>query len=100
MLAWRGERMMERAVLERFENGHAVIVLESKRILAVERSVLPGDVREGDILRVAFTDGVVTYTEVDVAATAALRKRIEENLERLRLERPIRRSDDNGSVSR
>lgn len=91
---------MERAVLERFENGHAVIVLESKRILAVERSVLPGDVREGDILRVAVTDGVVTYTEVDVAATAALRKRIEENLERLRLERPIRRSDDNGSVSR
>ena len=61
-------------IIDRFEGEWAVIEWDGK-VFNLPRSLLPGEAREGDVLRLA--------AEVDLRATSDRRKRIRELEDRL-----------------
>jgi hypothetical protein len=65
-----------KAVVDRFENGYAVVLLGDEEIeLAVARELLPQEVREGSWLRVRF--------ELDPEETKKQEARVRELLKKL-----------------
>ncbi len=76
---------MEQAVIDRIENGIAVVLIgEAERQVNVPRKQLPKGAREGHWLKVEMAGDQIIRIELDPEATAAARKRIEEKLDRLR----------------
>ena len=77
--------MTETAVIDRFENGWAVLLVgEDERQLDVDRTQLPLDAKEGDWLQVEIADDRLVRAVVDAEATAQASQRIMSKLERLR----------------
>lgn len=77
--------MSERAVIDRFEDGKAVLLVgEDEKQLVVERVSLPAGAREGHWLKVTIEDGRLLEATIDLPATEEARARIAEKLERLR----------------
>jgi hypothetical protein len=75
----------EQGVIDRFEGEYAVILVgQAQRPLDVARAILPPTAREGDWLRIQFVDHQVTAIELDLETTAAVRRRIQAKLARLR----------------
>lgn len=64
----RPSQLPERAVVDRFENGHAVLIVDGMQ-QTVDRARLPPEAREGDV--VDLVAGCV-----DREATEALRQRL------------------------
>jgi hypothetical protein len=78
--------MIERAAIDRFENGWAVLFVgEDERKVNVPRSMLPRHVSEGQWLRIEFDGEEIVSVEIDKEETARVKKRISEKLARLRL---------------
>ena len=76
---------MESAVIDRFENGWAVLLVgEDERKLEVERTQLPSEAKEGDWLQVEIEGERLVNVTVDPEATAQARQRIMSKLELLR----------------
>ncbi|MDA8217325.1 MAG: DUF3006 domain-containing protein [Dehalococcoidales bacterium] len=77
--------MKQAAVIDRFENGWAVVLVgEDERLLNVPRKQLPRGAREGTWLQVELEGDSLISATVDREATARARKRVMEKLERLR----------------
>ncbi len=75
----------EQGVIDRFEGEYAVILVgQAQRPLDVARTILPPTAREGDWLRIQFVDHQVKAVELDPETTAAVRRRIQAKLARLR----------------
>ena len=80
-----GDLVSERAVVDRFEDGKAVLlVADEERQMIVDRSALPFGTKEGDWLRITIQDGLLAGVQIDEAETEAARLRIADKLERLR----------------
>lgn len=76
---------MEQAVIDRIEDGIAVILLgEAERQVNVPRKQLPKGAREGHWLKVEMAGDQIMRIELDREATETARKLIEEKFERLR----------------
>jgi hypothetical protein len=76
---------MEQAVIDRIENGIAVVLIgEAERQVNVPREQLPKGAREGAWLKVEMAADQIVRIELDREATEAARKRIAEKLEKLR----------------
>ncbi len=77
--------MIEKAVIDRFENGFAVLLVgETNRRVNVPRKRLPKGVKEGIWLKVEFEGEEMLSAEIDAEETELAKKRIAEKLERLR----------------
>ena len=75
----------ERAVIDRFEGRHAVLLVSDEGLpVDVFRRQLPRNAREGHWLRITLRDGEIVQVSVDEAATEEARRRIQKKLERLR----------------
>ena len=84
----------DRGVIDRFEGSLAVLVLtgpDEQR--QVERSQLPSEVAEGDVVFVTRADGRVTVIGIDRATTDARQRDAERRLKRLRQTRSSGRFD-------
>ncbi|MBO9374830.1 MAG: DUF3006 domain-containing protein [Chloroflexus sp.] len=82
----------EQGVIDRFEGEYAVILVgQAQRPLDVARAILPPTAREGDWLRIQFVDHQVKAIELDPETTAAVRRRIQAKLARLRRGEHLRR---------
>ena len=80
-----GEMMIEKAVIDRFENGLAVLLVgETNRLVNVARKQLPKHVKEGTWLKVEFEGEELRSAEIDAEETENAKKRIAEKLEMLR----------------
>jgi hypothetical protein len=76
---------MEQAVIDRFEEGWAVILVgDDERRVDVRRDQLPAGAGEGDWLQVDLREDRLVQAILDEAATAQARRRIHDKLERLR----------------
>jgi hypothetical protein len=76
---------MEQAVIDRFEGMVAVLLVgEERQPLDVPRSALPPGAGPGQWLQIVVESGRVVQVELDLAATEAAQRRIQEKLERLR----------------
>jgi len=77
--------MIEKAVIDRFEEGRAVLLVgEKEKKVIVPRKSLPRGAREGHWLKVEFERGELMSAAIDEEETAKTRQRIAEKLERLR----------------
>ena len=77
--------MKEKAVIDRFEGEHAVLLLgDGEKQLVVPRKSLPGEAKEGTWLQIVVKDGVLTNAVIDAEETASAKERIAEKLARLR----------------
>ena len=78
---------MEKAVVDRVVDGKTAVILvgEDERRHHVPADKLPGGAREGSWLRVRVEGGEIVVIDLDQEETDAVRKRIEEKLERLRV---------------
>ena len=75
---------MERAVVDRIEEGMAVLLVgEDERELAVPLSDLPTGAKPGVWLRVAIEGGRLKQVQVDSETTRQRRARIQEKMDRL-----------------
>lgn len=76
---------MEKAVVDRFEEDKAVILVgEEEEQLVVERRQLPPGTREGHWLHVYIQDDRLVRAEIDEEETNQARERIADKLVRLR----------------
>ena len=76
---------MERAVIDRFEEGFAVLLVgESERRVVVPRKALPCGAREGHWLQIELAGEQLLSAAIDRQETARARRRVREKLERLR----------------
>lgn len=79
------ETHREQAIVDRFEGSYAVLLIgESRRLLDVPRQHLPLHTQEGTWLQVEVRDDQLVAAEIDDAATAAARQRIQDKQARLR----------------
>ncbi len=77
--------MTEKAVIDRFENGSAVLIVgEDERRVNVLRKALPKGVKEGQWLQVQMEGETILSAVIDQEETARAKQRIMEKLERLR----------------
>ena len=77
--------MNEKAVVDRFEEDKAVLLVGDKEEqMVVERTLLPPATREGHWLRVEIRDGVLVRAEFDEEETEKARARIASKLDELR----------------
>jgi len=77
--------MIEKAVIDRFEDGYAVLLVgENNRRVNVPRKRMPKGVKEGTWLKVEFEGEELQRVEIDAEETENAKKRIAEKLERLR----------------
>ena len=77
--------MEEKAVVDRFEEGKAVLLVgDEEEQLVVDRAQLPPGTREGHWLRVDVQDDVLMAAEFDEAETERVKERIADKLDRLR----------------
>lgn len=77
--------MKTQAVIDRFEGKQVVILVgQEQEILIVPRSSIPKSAKAGDWLIVDVRDDRIFSVEIDIKATEAARKRINEKLDRLR----------------
>ena len=77
--------MIEKAVIDRFEEDKAVLLVgDQERKLVVPRKSLPRGVKEGHWLKVEITGDKLLSALIDEQETARARQRITEKLERLR----------------
>lgn len=77
--------MIEKAVIDRFEDGFAVLLVgETNRLVNVPRKRLPKGVKEGTWLKVELEGDLLASAEIDAEETENAKKRIAEKLERLR----------------
>lgn len=84
----------EQGVIDRFEGEYAVILVgQAQRPLDVARAILPPTAREGDWLRIQFVDHQVTAIALDPETTAAVRRRIQAKLARLRRGEHLQRGE-------
>lgn len=67
-----------KAVIDRFENGVAVLELEDKTTLPFPAAALPHGAREGDVLQIT--------AEIDRAETESRRRKIEKRMNGLFLD--------------
>ena len=76
---------MKQAIVDRFEDDYAVLLLEGEQTtINVPRKQLPRGTHEGDYLKIELQDGNVTKAERDPEATEQAKERIEAKLARLR----------------
>lgn len=79
---------MERAVIDRFEEEWAVLLVgdvgQESRMVNVTRSTLPRRAREGQWLLVELEEEKVVSAVIDQDKTRKMRRRIATKLERLR----------------
>ncbi len=74
-----------KAVIDRFEEGNAVLLLgDGTERLVVERQELLLDAKEGDWLLIEVKDGLLLSAEIDPGARKDAEARIQSKLERLR----------------
>ena len=77
--------MRARAVIDRFENGWAVLLVgDEGRKVDVPRKALPKGAREGHWLQVEVEGDRLVSATIDREETARAKQRILEKLERLR----------------
>ena len=77
--------MIEKAVIDRFEENKAVLFVgEPQRQVVVEKKELPSGVKEGMWLQVDFIGGKLTKTDIDEEQTSRTKSRILGKRERLR----------------
>lgn len=77
--------MREKAVIDRFEDGWAVLLVgEEERRLNVPRNALPRGVRAGHWLQVEFDGDNLANAAIDAEETARAKQRVMEKLARLR----------------
>jgi len=77
--------MAEKAVVDRFEEGFAVLLVgDTQRLVNVPRKSLPKKAKEGSWLQVEFKGDQAVSIVLDRAETARAKQRIMEKLERLR----------------
>ncbi len=77
--------MITKAVLDRFEEDKAVLMVgDAQDLYVVPRILLPSDAKEGQRLQVDLVDDVIRSVVIDTAATAAAQESIAEKLRRLR----------------
>jgi hypothetical protein len=77
--------MKEKAVIDRFEEGWAVLLVgDEQRKFDVPRKCLPRGAREGHWLQVEFEGDHLLNAVIDKEETARARQRIMEKLGRLR----------------
>ncbi len=77
--------MIEKAVIDRFEEGQAVLLVgDQERKMVVPRKSLPRGVKEGHWLRVEVDREKLVSAVIDEEETAKVKQRIAEKLERLR----------------
>ncbi len=77
--------MIEKAVVDRFEDGQAVLLVgDQERRMVVPRKSLPRRVKEGHWLKVEVQGDQLISATIDEEETARARQRIAEKLERLR----------------
>lgn len=77
--------MIEKAVIDRFEEDQAVLLIgDQERKLVVPRKSLPRGVKEGHWLRVEMDGERLVSAAIDEEETAKVKQRIAEKLERLR----------------
>jgi hypothetical protein len=77
--------MKEKAVIDRFEDGWAVLLVgEGERKLDVRRKALPRGAREGHWLQVEVEGETLLSASIDREETARARQRVLDKLERLR----------------
>ncbi len=77
--------MIQKAVVDRFEDGQAVLLVgDEERALVVPRKSLPPGVIEGHWLEVEVRGNQLLRATIDEEETARARQRITDKLERLR----------------
>jgi hypothetical protein len=77
--------MLEKAVIDRFEEGWAVLLVgDEERRIDVPRKDLPRGAREGHWLRVELYCDQIIGAQIDEQETRRVRARISDKLERLR----------------
>ncbi|MFH0729366.1 MAG: DUF3006 domain-containing protein [Pseudomonadota bacterium] len=77
--------MIERAVIDRFEEERAVLLVgDQERQMVVLRKSLPKGAKESHWLKVEFEGAELVSAAIDEEETARIRQRIAEKLERLR----------------
>jgi hypothetical protein len=67
------------AIIDRFEGLYAICEKSDRKMIKIERSRLPAEVREGDVLQIEG-DSI----RLDIEATRQKRKAAEERFNRLR----------------
>jgi hypothetical protein len=76
---------MEKAVIDRFEEDKAVLLVGEKQIVTVvNRSALPTEAKEGTWLKLVITHGDIVSIELDEKTTEEKRETIAEKMARLR----------------
>ncbi|MBI2848114.1 MAG: DUF3006 domain-containing protein [Chloroflexi bacterium] len=77
--------MIEKAVIDRFEEDQAVLLVgDQERKLVVPRTSLPHGVKEGHWLKIEVQGQKLVIALIDEEETARVKQRIAEKLERLR----------------
>ena len=77
--------MLEKAVIDRFENGYAVLLVgEANRRVNVPRKRLPKGVKEGIWLKMKIDREEMQSAEIDAEETENAKKRVAEKLAHLR----------------
>lgn len=77
--------MTEKAVVDRFEEDKAVLLVGDKEEqLVVGRGLLPPGAQEGHWLRIEMNEGVLVQAEIDEEETEQARARIASKLDDLR----------------
>ena len=77
--------MIEKAVIDRFEEDIAVLLVgEKERQVVVPRKSLPRGVKEGHWLKINIEEESLVSAAIDEEETARTKQRIAEKLERLR----------------
>ncbi len=75
---------MEKAVLDRIEEGQAVLLVgDDERELLVLRSALPAEAKPGTWLYVDVVDGALRDVRIDHANTSARKASIDNKMRRL-----------------
>lgn len=83
-----------RGVIDRFEDGWAVIYLEDRsEPFNVEKSQLPSGAKGGDHIQLVIEDDIVVSITIDEEATDAARARILAKVDRLRRGEHLRPSE-------
>ena len=77
--------MIEKAVIDRFEEDMAVLLVgEKERQVVIPRKSLPAGVKEGHWLKVELDGEKLVSAGIDNEETAEVKQRIADKLERLR----------------
>ena len=79
--------MSEKAVIDRFEEGFAVLIIgeaDAERQVNIPRKALPRGAKEGHWLQVEMDGDQLVSAVIDKEETARVRARIQEKLNRLR----------------